>query len=97
MMCTIHFVNVFYNIFRFSAHKLIISNTLLFYVVLVSAVIVNENNLFKIIFVHWNKSEYYMKNFNEITIAKYKVKKLIKRQKHNKITLTLKLEANFKY
>ncbi len=34
-----------------------------------------------------------MKNFNEITIAKYKeVKKLIKRQKHNKITLTLKLE-----
>ncbi len=25
------------------------------------------------------------------------VKKLIKRQKHNKISLTLKLEANFKY
>ncbi len=65
MMCTIHFVNVFYNIFWFSAHKLIISNTLLFYVVLVSAVIVNENNLFKIIFVHWNKSEYYMKNLKK--------------------------------
>lgn len=79
-MCTIYFVR-FYNIFRFSAHKLIISNTLLFSVVLVSSVIVNENKLFKILFVHRNTSEYYMK----------------KRQKHNKTTLTLKLEANSKY